>query len=179
MLNLKVQCDVPPPPPLTKSATFFLLAVLAGPAVAEQCTAAHIVLSQAFPLGGVSATEGVIGGAIIGFALDNCDNPGSIDTPREYPISFCAEIFDTTQCDDSTAGCLDNNVAGASGLIGGNTWRNAGDFKRCTAITERVNFASALLTPHDNGVQDTEENSIYAIMYNPTRHLRIPISDND
>ncbi len=153
--------------------------MLAGPAVAEQCTASHIVLRQAFPLQGASAVEGTPAGVIIRFALENCDNPGSMNTPREYPISFCAEIFDTTPCDDSTASCLDNNVAGASGLLSATTWQSAGDFKRCTTITERVNFTSALLTPHDNGFRDTGENSIYAIMYTPTRHLRIPISDND
>ncbi len=146
--------------------------------MAEQCNASHIELSQAFPSAGTPAVEGTPTGVIVWFRLENCDNFGSIQTPREYRIPFCAEFFDTTPCDDGAANCLDNNVAGASGLFGAR-WQDAGEFKRCNTMTESEDFTSALLTPHDNSFQDQGENSLYVIMYNPTRYLRIPITDND
>ena len=46
-------------------------------------------------------------------------------------------------------------------------------------MTEAEGFASALLTPRENSFEDVGENSLYVIMRNPTRHLRIPIRDND
>ncbi len=165
-------------PPLAKLAILLLLALPAGPAMAEQCNASHIELSQAFPLAGMPATEGTASGVIVRFALENCDNPGSFETPREYRIPFCAEFFDTTPCDAAATGCLSNRVAGASGLLG-DRWQDAGEFKRCNTMTEAEGFTSALLTPHENAFSDKGENSLYVIMYNPTRHLRIPIRDND
>ncbi len=146
--------------------------------MAEQCNASHIEFSQAFPSEGMPAVEGATGGVIIWFTLEDCDNFGSFETPREYRIPFCAEFFDTTECDDSDTGCLSNNVAGASGLLGAR-WQDAGEFKRCNTMTEAEGFTSALLTPRENSFPDIGENSIYVIMYNPTRHLRIPIRDND
>ncbi len=133
---------------------------------------------QAFPREGVSAVEGTVGGVIVQFTPEDCDNPGSFETPREYQIPFCAEFFDTTPCGATATGCLSNNVAGASSLLG-TRWQNAGEFKRCNTMTERKDFTSALLTPHDNEFADKGENSIYVIMYNPTRHLRVAIRDND
>ena len=147
--------------------------------MAEQCNASHIELSQAFPSEGMPAVEGATGGVIIWFILEGCDNFGSFETPREYRIPFCSEFFDTTPCDATATGCLSNNVAGASGLNPAGRWRDAGEFKRCNTMTEAEGFTSALLTPHDNGFPDKGQNSLYVIMYNPTRHLRIPIRDND
>ena len=144
-------------------AAVLLLALPAWPAMAEQCSASHIQVNQAFPLVGTPAVEGVSGGVIIRFSLAGCDNPGSFDTPREYQVPFCVEIFDTTPCDDGPNNCLANNVAGASGILGAG-WNNAGEFKRCTAIAERESFASALITAHDNSFPDTGKNSIYAII---------------
>ncbi len=167
-----------PPPPLARLAAILLLALSAGPAVAEQCNASHIELYQGFPMEGASAVEGTVSGVIVQFFLENCDNFGSFENPREYRIPFCAEFFDTTPCDADATGCLSNNVAGASGLFG-DRWQNAGGFKRCNTMTEAEGFTSALLTPRENGFQDERENSLYVIMYNPTRHLRIPIRDND
>ncbi len=155
-----------------------LLLGLGGPAVAQQCDASHIKLYQGFPMSGMAATEGTAGGVIVQFFLENCDNFGSFETPRDYRIPFCAEFFDTTPCDAGATNCLPNNVAGASGVMG-DRWKDAGAFKRCNTMTEAEGFTSALLTPHDNSVRDTGENSIYVIMRNPTRHLRIPIRDND
>ncbi len=157
-----------------------LAAALALPSavMAEQCNASHIRLSLAFPPAGTPVDEGSPGGVIVWFLLEDCDNPGDFETPREYRIPFCVEFFDTTQCDDSTTSCLDNHVAGASGLQGAR-WQDAGRFKRCNTLTEAEGFTSGLLTPHDNGFRDKGENSIYVIMYNPTRVLRIPIRDND
>ena len=166
------------PPPLARLAAILLLALPAGPAMAEQCNASHIGLYQGFPMAGTSAVEGTVGGVIVQFILENCDNFGSFETPREYRIPFCAEFFDTTPCDDSATDCLSNNVAGASGLQG-DRWQDAGEFKRCNVMTEAEGFTSALLTPRENGFRDKGENSLYVIMRNPTRHLRIPIRDND
>ncbi len=166
------------PPPLAKLAILLLLALPAGPAMAEQCNASHIELSRGFPPEGMPVIEGTVGGLIIWFLLENCDNPGSFETPREYRIPFCAEFFDTTPCDAAATDCLSNQVAGASGLLG-DRWQDAGEFKRCNTMTESEGFTSALLTPRENGFKDKGENSLYVIMYNPTRHLRIPIRDND
>ncbi len=118
-------------------------------------------------------------GIIARFQLEGCDNPGSPGTPREYRIPFCAEFFDTTPCDATATDCLSNNVAGASGLLRGVIWKAAGGFKGCANIAETASFASAILTAHDNTIQDKGENSLYVIMRNPTRTLRIPIRDDD
>ncbi len=169
----------PPPPPLARLAAILLLALPAGPAVAQQCNASHIALSQGFPLGGMPAAEGLTGGIIVRFRLEGCGNLGSTATPRDYRIPFCAEFFDTTPCDAAATGCLSNNVAGASGLLPGLNWKDAGEFKWCASIAETERFVSALLTAHENTFPDKGANALYVIMRNPTRTLRIPIRDND
>ncbi len=148
--------------------------------MAEQCNASHISVYQGFPMAGTPAVEGTNSGVIVQFILENCDNFGSFETPREYQIPFCAEFFDTTSCDAAATNCLSNRVAGASGLLG-TRWQPAAGhpFKRCNIMDVAEGFTSALLTPHENSSKDRRENSIYVIMYNPTRHLRIPIQDND
>ncbi len=149
--------------------------------MAEQCNASHIELYQGFPLPGMPTTEGFVSGVVVQFLLENCDNFGSPETPREYQIPFCAEFFDTTQCDATATDCLSNGVAGASGVLQGIRWRPATGhpFKLCTNMTEAEGFVSAALTPRENGFKDEGENSLHVIMYNPTRHLRIAIRDND
>ncbi len=155
-----------------------LLLGLGGAAVgAEQCDASHIVVTKAFPPGPL--TEDFAAGAIIRFELEECDNLGSFDTPRDYQIPFCAEIFDTTPCNANARNCLANNVAGARGILPVSNIKRVGEFKVCSAIPTTERFVSAIVFQYNNNFVDVGKNSIFAIMRNPTRVLHIPIQDDD
>ncbi len=171
-----------PPPPTARltalAATLALLLGLGGAAVgAEQCDASHIVMTKTFPPGPLMEDDP--NGTIIAFILEECDNFGTFETPRDYPIPFCAEIFDTTPCDANARNCLSNNVAGARGVLPVGGIKRVGEFKVCSTIVETEGFVSVIVYPYNNKLVDVGENSIFAIMRNPTRHLRIPIQDDD
>ena len=165
------------PPPLARLAILLLLALPAGPAVAQQCDASHIVMTKVFPSGPL--LENTQGGTVIRFGLEGCGNPGSTATPRAYRVPFCAEIFDTTPCNANATGCLPNNVAGARGVLEGTGFKRIGGFTACSHIATTERFQSAIVIQYNNDFVDVGQNSIYVIMRNPTRHLRIPIQDDD
>ncbi len=155
-----------------------LLLGLGGAAVeAEQCDASHIVMTQPFPIGPLMENSPT--GAIIRFDLEGCDNLGSFASPRDYQIPFCAEIFDTTPCNANARNCLANNVAGASGVLVVSGIKRVGEFKVCSVIDVRESFKSVILYQYNNNFVDVGKNVIHAIMRNPTRHLHIPIQDDD
>ncbi len=171
-----------PPPPLARLkallATLAMLLGLGGAAVgAEQCDASHIVMTQPFPT--EPLMENSPSGAIIRFKLEGCDNLGSFEMPRDYPIPFCAEIFDTTPCNANARNCLANNVAGARGVLVMSDVKRVGEFKVCSTIDVGESFKSVIVIQYNNNFVDVGENSIFAIMRNPTRHLRVPIQDDD
>ncbi len=151
--------------------------MLAGPAVAQQCDASHIVMTKAFPSGPLE--ENYAAGTIIRFELKGCDNPGSTATPRDHPIPFCAEIFDSTPCNANATGCLANNVAGPRGVLTGTTFKRGSGFTVCSEIATTEFFQSAIVIQYNNNFVDVGQNSIFAVMRNPTRHLHIPILDDD
>ena len=165
-----------PPPHLARLAAILLLALPAGPAMAEQCDASHIKVTKVFPLGPLNENDA--GGTIISFELEGCDNLGSTGMPRDYRIHFCAEIFDSTPCNANETDCLANNVAGARGILG-DTFEVAGEFKVCTHIATTELFQNALVIPYNNDFVDVGQNAIFVIMRNPTRVLHIPIMDDD
>ncbi len=155
-----------------------LLAMLAAPAMAEQCDASHIVLTKTFPATDF-VNENSTAGVIFRFALEGCDNLGSVGTPREYRIAFCAEFFDTTRCNDGETNCLSNGVAGARGLSG-TTWTSAGAFKRCAYVSETESFISALMLPYNNNFRDDGQNSLYAMMNKGRfQYIRLSIIDDE
>ncbi len=154
-----------------------LTLALPAAVMAERCDASHIVMTKTFPSGPVN--ENQAGGAIIQFGLEGCDNPGSTVTPRDYPIPFCAEIFDSTPCNANARDCLANNVAGARGVLVVTGIERVGEFKVCAYIAETDSRQSLIVFPYNNNFVDVRQNAIFAIMRHPTRHLHIPIQDDD
>ncbi len=172
------------PPPLDRltaglatALAVSLLALPVGPALAEPCDASHIKVIKAFPSGPLR--EDNTNGTIIQFRLGECDNHGSTVMPRDHPIPFCAEIFDSTPCNANARGCLANNVAGARGVLTVTGIERVGEFKVCSRIVETESFQSIIVYQYNNDFVDVGQNAIFVIMRNPTRHLRIPIVDDD
>ncbi len=184
-----------PPPPcgiaqlkrLTALAAALVALALAAGTAEARCTTSDITMTKAFPVGDLGRFS-PNHQTIISFELplpSNCP----ITNP---PLELCVVVWDNSPCDhdaDSTNQC-DGGYVGAAGVVTGAVWTTKGRAQFCskTLLSEspipnvpvtRVTLLIGTGLGDPNKARSQKRPSYLSlIMYNPTRSLVIPISND-
>jgi len=155
---------------------------MAGPAaVHARCTVSDITMQKIFPAGDPERNN--FATAWVRFSLPE-DCPAV--TP---PLEFCVTVWDSSPCKSSAgAKCEGGNYVGSAGS-GGEEWEQGGYGTLCTRdmlrefttggvtrVSTRINMS--VDQGAGIGYIGSPQRYISLVMYNPTRHLVIPIKED-
>ena len=160
------------------------LALAAGTAEAR-CTASDVQMTKVFPIGNLGRFD-TNAEAIIRFALpSNCPITNS-------PLEVCVVVWDNSPCDhgvDRSNKC-DGDYVGGAGVRTGALWTTKGRAQFCNAtllsessipnvpVTSETMLIRTGLGDFLKAKNEGLQGYLSVIMYNPTRFLAIPISND-
>ncbi len=162
----------------------FTLALAAGTAEAR-CTVGDVTMTKVFPVGNLGRFH-PNDQTIIRFALpSDC-------TVANSPPEVCVVVWDNSPCDhdlDFTNQC-DGDYVGGAGVVVGAVWMTKGRARFCTtallsespvpnvAVTVETLLIGTSLGDFLKAKKEDLQGHLSLIMYNPTRSLVIPISND-